>query len=435
VAIPAGAAIQPVVDASPVGTTFVLDAGTYREQQVTPRPGDVFQGAGEGTVLNGARLLDGWVADAEGWSVGGQAQGGFVHGECRPEAPRCSYPEELFVDGTRLQHVASLAEVGPETWFFDYDADRIHIGTDPTAKTVETSTTPFAFRSDARGVVIRDLVVTHYASQSQYGAIHVEGPDWTIERVTSKDNHATGFFLEGDRAVVRDSRSIGNGQLGLGATLSADSRVERVELADNNQDGFDDEWEGGGAKFTDTDGLLVADSYVHDNDGAGIWLDIDARNTAITNNRSIDNSGAGIYVEISQKATITGNTVTGNGFGEVPMGWVWGAGIQIAASSEVTVTGNQVSGNHNALSIIQQDRGSGPNGEYLVDDVSVTGNTIVLGDGLLGVATDVPGDAVFDRKIEFEDNTYDVPSETRAFVWKDADDGLDLAGWNALGFS
>ena len=67
-------------------------------------------------------------------AVGGQTQGGVVHGLCRPEAPRCGNPEELFVDGERLRHVDSLAEVAQDTWFFDYDADRIHIGTDPTGR-------------------------------------------------------------------------------------------------------------------------------------------------------------------------------------------------------------------------------------------------------------------------------------------------------------
>ncbi|HEY6530855.1 MAG TPA: hypothetical protein VIY72_01030, partial [Acidimicrobiales bacterium] len=199
VTIPAGGSIQAAVDAAEPGTTFKLAAGLHREQQVTPRPGDVFEGVGDETVLSGARVLEGWESGPTGWSVGGQTQEGVQHGQCRPESPRCDRPEELFIDGQRLRHVASLADVAPDTWSFDYAADRIHIGVDPAGRLVETSVTPFAFRSDAAGVVIRDLVVTHYATQTQYGTIHAAGTDWTIEGVTSIDNHATGMFLNGDR--------------------------------------------------------------------------------------------------------------------------------------------------------------------------------------------------------------------------------------------
>ena len=326
-----------------------MESGVYREQQVAPREGDVFQGVGDGTVLNGARLLEGWAADSAGWSVGGQTQGGIVHGPCRPEAPRCGHPEELFVDGERLRHVSSLAEVDQESWFFDYDADRIHIGTDPNGRTVETSVTPFAFRSDARGVVLRNLVVTHYATQSQYGTIHAEGPDWTIEQVTARDNHATGIFFVGDRAVVRDSRSIGNGQLGLGGTESADSRVERVEIADNNQNGFDDEWEGGRRQVHPHDQcrrhrLLRArqrrrrDLVRRERPG----LDDHAATGRSTTPAPASSTRS------ASAAPITGNEVTGNGFGEAAKDWAWGAGIQVAASRGLTIERNQVSGNYQA---------------------------------------------------------------------------------------
>ena len=375
VAITAGQDIQSVVDSHPAGTVFRLEPGVYREQSISPRDGDVFEGS-PGTVLDGGRVLDQWEQDGRGWSVGGQDQEGYVHGECRRGAPRCDRPEELFVDGERMRHVSSLGALDGRSWYFDYDADRIHIGFDPTGRTVTTSVTPYAFRSEARGVTIRSLTVTRYATQAQHGAIEAEGPDWLIEGVTATDNHGLGFYFTGDRTIVRDSTAVGNGQMGMGGSGAADARVERVVLAFNNGAGFDDEWEGGGAKFTRTTNMSFTDSYVHDNDGTGIWFDIDALDTVISGNNSADNSGAGIFYEISQGATITGNTVTGNGFGEAALGWVWGAGIQIAASERVVVTGNLVTGNRMAVMGIQQDRGSGDRGEHVLDDLTVSGNTI-----------------------------------------------------------
>lgn len=433
VTVPAGASIQAAVEANPDGTTFQLEPGTYRTQQVTPRPGDVFQGAGTDTVLNGAVIVDGWQRTDATWSATGFTAAGEAHGVCRPEAPRCDRPDELFLDGVRLGHVAALDEVTSGAWWFDYDSETIHTGDDPEGHLLELATIPFAFGGDADGVVIRDLTVTHYATPAQRGAVNVEGNDLLIERVTAEENHALGIFFSGDGVIVRDSTARRNGQLGLGASGATDAVVERVELAENNQAGFNDEWEGGGAKFTLTDKVRITGSFVHNNDGAGIWFDESAQDSLIEGNRSIDNSGAGIFYEISKEGTITGNTVTGNGFGEASRGWLWGAGIQIAGSWDVTVLDNLVSGNFNAVTVIQQDRGSGPFGDRQVADIVVRGNTVDPGDGLIGMATDVTDSNVFDRSVTFNDNGYEVSATARSFVW-DGDE-IDEEAWTALGQS
>ena len=433
VSIPAGSAVQSLVDAQPVGTTFRLEAGEYRGQTIVPRDGDVFEGAGAATVLNGAHVLSGWEQNGRGWSVGGQSQGGTATGECRPESPRCGHAEELFVDGTRLAHVDSLAAVDAGSWYFDYDADRIHIGIDPSGHTIETSLTPFAFQGTATGVVLRDLVVTHYASPSQRGAIQVEGTDWTLEGVSAVDNHALGIWFRGDRTVIRDSTVSGNGQLGIGGSEADGARLQRVDITDNNTIGYYDPWEGGGAKFTATSDLEISDSNVQGNDGAGIWFDMAATGSNISRNTVTDNEGAGIFYEISEKGTITANTVRGNGFGPASTYWLWGAGIQIAASRDVTVSGNTVEDNFNGVTVVQQDRGTGPWGEYLAQDVTITGNTVDPGNGLIGAATDTGDQALFDRGISFRENIYLVDPPTKAFAWANAK--LDQAGWTDRGMS
>jgi parallel beta-helix repeat protein len=431
VSIPAGGDIAAAVAAHPPGSTFVLAAGVYREQTITPREGDVFEGAGPGTVLSGARVLTGWERDGSSWSLGGQTQAAPVSGECRDETPLCSIPEELFVDGVRLRPVGSIAALAPDAWWFDRSRGRVHLGSDPTGKVVEIGVTQFAFTGDAGHVTIRDLTVTQYATQSQHGAIQAEGPDWLIERVSAVANHALGIRFNGDRAVIRDTVASENGQMGLGSSSSADSLVERVVLADNNRAGYDDEWEAGGAKFVLSRNLRVVDSDVHGNDGPGIWFDESADASTITGNRVVDNLGAGIFYEISRGATISGNTVTGNGSGEAPKGWLWGAGIQIAASWDVSVTDNTVAGNNNAVVVIQQDRGSGPLGERRADNIEVTGNRIEPGTGHVGAASDVRGSDLFERSIEFRDNTYRVDPAALAFWW--VGDDFDLQGWHDLG--
>ena len=47
-----GESIQAAVDANPGGTTFVIKAGVYRGQEVSPKAGNIFVGE-SGAVLDG----------------------------------------------------------------------------------------------------------------------------------------------------------------------------------------------------------------------------------------------------------------------------------------------------------------------------------------------------------------------------------------------
>ena len=56
VTIAPGQSIQAAVNSQPSGTTFVLKAGTYRNQSVVPKSGDVFIGE-KGAVLDGGNVV------------------------------------------------------------------------------------------------------------------------------------------------------------------------------------------------------------------------------------------------------------------------------------------------------------------------------------------------------------------------------------------
>ncbi|WP_162600006.1 hypothetical protein [Azospirillum sp. TSH58] len=138
-----GADIQAAVDRHPPGTRFRLEAGIHRLHSIVPKDRDLFEGA-PGAVLSGARRLTAFVRHGSVWVARGQTQEGRVNAAefCRSGFPRCARPEDLFIDDTPMLHVGDRSAVGPGRWFFDYDADEIVIGDDPTGRTVETSVTP-----------------------------------------------------------------------------------------------------------------------------------------------------------------------------------------------------------------------------------------------------------------------------------------------------
>jgi len=415
-----GDELQRIVEAHPAGSHFILTAGIYREQTITPRDGDVFEGEA-GAILSGARELEGFSRDGELWSIGGQRQQGQRAGGCStPEAlaeiggyDGCRFPEQLFFDDQPLWQVTARDQLASGRWYFDYDDDRIYVADDPTSSVVEASTTAAAIRSESAGVTIRGLVVEKYSAPTQQGAIHAAGASgWVIEDNELRLNHGYGLRI-GPEMEVRDNSVHHNGQLGIGG-IGSRSLLVGNEIAYNHTAGFNEGWEAGGLKLVRSDGLVIRDNWVHHNAGRGIWTDIDVINLLVEDNLVESNSRGGIVHEISYAARIVNNVASENGLGFDP--WLWGAQILVQNSSDVEVSGNVVTvsaAGGNGITVVNQDRGSGNTGPYVSNRVTISDNTIRhLGEkGTSGShSCRATNENVFDA------NTYEAPA-----VWFERD--------------
>jgi parallel beta-helix repeat protein len=416
--------IQAVVDAYPEGTTFALGAGTFREQTVHPKNGDTFTGQA-GTILSGARVLTGWQQSGSTWWVGGQTQNQGLYGECQAAHPMCGQSEELFVDGVRLEPVSQASGVAPGRWYFDHGANRIVIGDNPSGRLLETSVTTRAFGGLANNVTITGMTIEHYATPNQNGVIQAGprpggipdgGTGWLLQDLVIRRNHGVGVAM-GNTTTVRRVHANENGNLGIVGTSASGGLVEDTEIAGNNTSGVESGWSAGGAKWAgDYNDLTVENTTARDNDGPGLWVDESCARARFIGNAVLDNTTAGIAVEISYGALVSGNTVRGNGLA-VPPGWLWGSGIQIADSPDVEVVGNTVTGNRNAIAGVQQSRGSGTLGPHLLRNLNVHGNTIGLGVGGAGVATDTGDPEVFAGSNRFVGNTWTLGSDPYPYAW------------------
>ncbi len=423
--------LSEVVAASAPGAVFVLETGIHRMQMVAPKDDQTFLGA-EGAVMSGADVLEGFVADGELWRRDGIVMTGGRSGQCIDGYEGCSFDQDLFIDGVMLWQVTDIDELETGRWFWTNDS--IYLADDPANRLIELSVTPHAFISHANDVTINGITVENYATPAQEGAVSAQQPKdglagerWLIEGIEVRGAHGAAVRT-GEATVVRDSFLHSNGQMGLTSAGGTDVLIEGNEISNNNIAGFRWDWEAGGAKFTETVGLVVRDNFAHHNDGPGLWTDIDAYDTVYEGNTVSDNTGPGIFHEISYDAVIRGNTVTRNGFGKAE--WLWGAGILIAASRDVAVTNNLVADNADGIAGIQQDRGSGPEGPYLLQNVSVTGNDISMRQGQTGVVADTSDFVVSDRNLTFAENTYHSVSGD-SYVW--GDDLWDREGWQAVG--
>jgi parallel beta-helix repeat protein len=437
-----GESIQRAVDANPAGTSFLIKAGMYRMQTVVAKPGDQFVGE-RGATLSGARVLTEFAREGTYWVATGQTQENPRYGPTpygaevcwdgsdgkHPDSRGCIYPEDLFLDNRPLRHVTTLAAVGPGSWFFDYQGDKVYFADDPTGHVVEVGVTATAIRGDgANGAVVRGLIIEKYADAAQRAAVDFRNSSSVVIR----DNeirwcHGAGAAITtGTSGEISGNYIHDNGELGIGSFGSVDLVVANNQLARNNYAGYNSAWEAGGAKFSRTTGLVVRGNSVHDNAGKGIWTDTDDIQTLIEQNVITGNTDHGLFREAGYSAIVRDNTVVNNGW----------HGIIIDSSPDVEVSGNTVQNNGwNWPSPLPQigarDTRAGAQGRYgpwevrnlWVHDNTVTGP----------VAAGVTGpDAIFavDHNNRFDRNKYHLSGQ-RSFQWR----GIMLTDqeWQAAG--
>ena len=431
--------IGKLVQQNPPGTAFQIEAGVYRLQSIVPKDGDSFIGE-PGAILNGAQLLTQFSRSGRFWTVAVQATPRREYrGQCAAAHPACTYPEDLFFDNKPLGRVAELEDVGPGTWYLDYDGHQAYFGDDPAGHTVEISLIPYAIKGASSKVRIEGLDIEKYACEASDGAVDGRGTsgqmsrNWVVQNDVIRLNHGMGIRL-GDAMQVLSNKIVQNGQLGVGGGGS-DGVVDGNEIAGNNYAGYDYGWEAGGSKFAFTHNLVVRNNYVHDNDGPGLWTDLENENTLYDHNHTASNREAGILHEVSYRAVIRNNVIENDGFSDLPKTEPWyGAGIIVAASSDVEVYSNTVTNCMNGIVGTQPQRELSHKGTpYLLQNLNVHDNSITQNHGVAAgvVRSGLLGDEVFaSRNNRFVNNQFHLAnSRAKYFAWKGTQ--LSYSEWKA----
>jgi Right handed beta helix region len=439
IVVAVGDNLQSAVDRNGPGATFRIRAGVHRLQSVQPKAGNTFEGE-PGAILSGAIELTGFHAQGGLWVASVKAQPSESKGECRDGFPACNLPEDLFVDDVPLRRVQEVEQVRPGKWYLDYARNLAYVAENPRGRRIEMSVARFAIAGAAPNVTIRDLTIEKYATVTGVGAIHSGVPssrgqvsgNWVVSNNEIRWNHGTGVRL-GDGMRLVHNRLLHNGHMGAGGT-GDDVLVEANEIAFNNFAGYDYHWGAGGAKFVLSDRLRVRENYVHNNEGPGLWADIDCHDVIFEHNRTAANKVAGIFFEISSGAIVRDNQIENEGENPAREGVERGAGILVNTSSNVEVSENVVKGCPNGILALQQDRGKNQRTGALrvLKNLYVHGNTITQNAGLAaGIRSSMTRPGI-DPSNRFESNVYQLRnSSAPLFVW---DDGVrTISQWQAAG--
>jgi parallel beta-helix repeat protein len=422
--------IQSKVDSNSEGTTFCLKKGVYRNQTITPKNNDKFIGE-VGTVLNGSKVLSGWTQSGSNWVVGGQTQESSMlnANTCVSNRPNCARPEEVFRDGKRLIHAASLSAVKSGYFYFDYAGNKIYIGDNPSGHTLEASVTDYALKNGSTGVTVKNLIIAQYATPGQRAALGAEGvKNWTIQYNEIRNNHGNGVKAGADSKVLNNYIHR-NGMLGISGG-SSNLLIQDNEIAYQNEN-LDVGYVSGlsaGTKWVKAQDVVIRHNYVHDNGWAGLWTDGSNYNILYENNLIEDNGHNGIFHEISYDAVIRNNIIRRNGFRSSNV--INGAGIMLQTSSHVEIYGNVIEENRNSISLYGQNRGDNWTREPFKNyDNYVHNNTFKISSGYVGVA----GSNSDTSTIKFENNTYKGKGSGNYFHWLGSDANLSWTQWKALG--
>jgi hypothetical protein len=340
------AAIPRVV----TGDAIVLRGGTYRTGGLRLNQGVTLQPhAGESPVLKGTRVATEWQAmRGNVWRTSwptlfpARPLGWWRREREGAQTPLHRFNNDMvFVDGELLRSVGWEGELDPKSFYVDYEAGHVYIGTDPKDRLVEITAFDSAIvrvsreahgkPSDRKGPTIRGLTFTQYA----YRALDIEGKrpaalvteeptddpvgpvepgtygrevvGTTLENVTISFCSRVGGYFRGDGLVLRNSLISDTSTEGFYVIGSSDVLLERNIFRRNNVEKLTGYYPAAVKIFNQSRRVTCRDNLVIDNpDSNGIWYDVGNVDGVFVNNW-IENAIDGFFFEISKGAICAGN--------------------------------------------------------------------------------------------------------------------------------
>lgn len=221
---------------------------------------------------------------------------------------------------------------------------------------------------------------TSFEAKYREGARNVSFVDLDVSGFTGSGLGCyVGTRVIGGRYHHNERNGIGCGLEGAGGVL-----IDGVELDHNGS--LEHLGSGaGGMKFARGHGIVVRNSYVHDNLGNGVWCDVQCGDYTVVDNWISFNSRKGVHYEKSGEsdeivryvgtAYIARNVVQNNGWGMREHG---DAGIRGVSSKNMIIEHNILGGNvfNNGIKINEDGRLSGDRHGWPVSNIVIHRNTM-----------------------------------------------------------
>jgi parallel beta-helix repeat protein len=305
--------IESAVARVVTGDAIVMRGGTYRTGNLTFNQGITIQPyRDEYPILKGTKVAENWQKSADGQWVTtweylfpGKPEDWWRREREEKFTPLHRFNNDgIFVDGNYLQSVGSIAEITEGTYYVDYDAKKIYIGTDPTERLVEiTAFRKAIFRPNAevhgkkpdkRGPVIHGIEITQYPDTmvhigGDFLAIDQHGRDIVgtlFEDCTFSNCFRIGVFVIGDSLIMRNCLVTDTNTEGVYVVASEGIILEKNIFARNNIERWTGFYPAAVKIFNQCKRAVVRDNLVTDHPNSnGIWYDVGNTDGVFVNNR------------------------------------------------------------------------------------------------------------------------------------------------------
>jgi hypothetical protein len=355
--------ISAAVAKAKSGDTITIHAGVYRETVQLAQNGITVEGAaGENVIVTGADDL----TSAPWLQLGGHQVWQLKPWNYNPKP--LFFPsspgnelkgrtEQVIVDGKLLRQVLRQSEMQPGTFCADpISTQSLYIwlpdGGAPSQHMVEVSLRPLLLRVSGTHCIVRHIHFRFGTNHAQSDAVDIGGSDNLIQDCLIERTSGRGLRLAGSRNVASRITSSQNGHIGM-ASHGVGNHIEDSRLIGNNVKGFDKGWEAGGIKIALSRNFVITRTVAAENDGPGIWFDVDNRDSVVEQCYTADNEGPGIEIEISEHITARNNLCVRNGLKNEPGKWQY-AGILLGESMYCDVEHNVCVGNEVGIEVRQQ---------------------------------------------------------------------------------
>jgi parallel beta-helix repeat protein len=345
--------LEAAIERVQTGDVIVMRGGTYRTGNLLLNQGITIQPyADEQPVLKGTYIAREWKDLGNGlwktaWSLFFPAKPDTWWSRDRfgKDTPLYIFNNDMvFVDGKFLKAVGREGEVDENTYYIDYAAGQVYIGTDPSHRLVEITAFDIALKrimgechgktSDHKGPVIRGITFTQYA----YRALEVEGKEpegvspesehgkdvigTTLENCTITFCSRVAAYLRGDRLVLRHCKVSDTSTEGIYIIGSSDVLLEKNIFSRNNIERITGYYPAAVKIFNQSYRVTCQDNLVIDLPYSnGIWYDVGNVDGRFLNNwiegvgnanRKFSEKGPypsenGFFFEISKGAICAGN--------------------------------------------------------------------------------------------------------------------------------
>jgi hypothetical protein len=346
--------LEAAIERASTGDAIVMRGGTYRTGGLRLNQGITLQPyADERPVLKGTRVATKW--ESLRGSVWRTSWPTLFPARPLPwwrreregaRTPLHRFNNDMvFVDGELLKSAGWEGELDAKSFYVDYDAGHVYIGTDPKERLVEITAFDSAIvrvsreahgkPSDRKGPTIRGITYTQYA----YRAIDIEGKrraalvseeptddpigpsdpatfgkevvGTTLEDVTISFCSRVAGYFRGDKLTIRNSLFTDTSTEGVYVIGSADVLLERNIFRRNNVEKLTGYYPAAVKIFNQSQRVTCRDNLVIDNpDSNGIWYDVGNVDGVFLGNW-VENAIDGFFFEISKGALCAGNVFVG----------------------------------------------------------------------------------------------------------------------------